>query len=304
MNQTDADDAKDCVVIRRRSDFPGVEIRTVERSAATWNAYSAEYELFIPHTWRGRVWHRRRCEMLEPGLVLCAHPGDVYRATNGHVTGLCSTLAIDANLLGAFVEERSISRVALSLRPVARMSVRFKEHLFEIHEALAPDKGPSEIKAALEALVATLVDEILDRRTAHRIGRTVVLSEQTAPRGRASPSGGEVEPLDLTMPSLPPGTSRYQVLRAFKRDHGLPPHAYRLHMRVGLAQRLLRAGDKPAQVALACGFVDQSHLTRSFKRIVGLTPSRYQRVGLSPPPARPLPPISSESDGAGFPSLT
>ena len=280
MNQTDADadDAKDCVVIRRRSDFPGVEIRTVERSAATWNAYSAEYELFIPHTWRGMVWHRRRCEMLEPGLVLCAHPGDVYRATNGHVTGLCSTLAIDANVLGAFVEERSISRVALSLRPVARMSVRLKEHLFEIHEALAPDKGPSEIKAALEALVATLVDEILDRRTAHRS--------------------------DLAMPSLPSGTSRYQVLRAFKRDHGLPPHAYRLHMRVGLAQRLLRAGDEPAQVALACGFVDQSHLTRYFKRIVGLTPSRYQRVGLSPPPARPLPPISSESDGAGFPSLT
>jgi len=75
------------------------------------------------------------------------------------------------------------------------------------------------------------------------------------------------------------GLSRFQALRAFKRHYGMPPHAYQLRVRVGLAQRSLRAGGQPAQVAAEYGFVDQSHLTRHFKRLVGVTPAQYQRVG-------------------------
>ena len=47
----------------------------------------------------------------------------------------------------------------------------------------------------------------------------------------------------------------------------------------GLAQRSRRAGGPPAQVAAEHGFVDQSHVTRHFKRRVGVTPAQDQRVG-------------------------
>jgi AraC-like DNA-binding protein len=71
--------------------------------------------------------------------------------------------------------------------------------------------------------------------------------------------------------------SRYQLLRAFTRAFGLPPHAYLLQRRVALARRLLKTGVPPAEVAVAAGFSDQSHLTRCFARQYALTPGRYSR---------------------------
>lgn len=69
--------------------------------------------------------------------------------------------------------------------------------------------------------------------------------------------------------------SPYHLLRIFKATFGLPPHAYLTQLRVYRAKRLLLAGLPIAAVALQVGFTDQSHLTRHFKRIVGVPPGQY-----------------------------
>ena len=71
------------------------------------------------------------------------------------------------------------------------------------------------------------------------------------------------------------GLSRFQVLRALRRAFGLPPHAYLLQRRLALARRLLRSPVSLAEVAVAAGFPDQSHLTRCFTRQFGVPPARY-----------------------------
>ena len=85
--------------------------------------------------------------------------------------------------------------------------------------------------------------------------------------------------IDLATLAHEVGLSRFAALRAFKRQFGLPPHAYRLQMRLGLARKSLRRGLKPAEVAAEYGFVDQSHLTRHFRRLFGITPAEYARIG-------------------------
>jgi AraC-like DNA-binding protein len=72
------------------------------------------------------------------------------------------------------------------------------------------------------------------------------------------------------------GLSPYHFIRVFSGGVGLTPHAYLIQVRVRRAQRLLLSGETPAQAALSTGFFDQSHLTRHFKRIVGVTPGRYR----------------------------
>ena len=73
------------------------------------------------------------------------------------------------------------------------------------------------------------------------------------------------------------GLSRYHFLRAFRRETGVTPHAYLTGRRIAAAKALL-AGDQPlSEVALACGFYDQSHFSRSFKGCTGLTPGQYRR---------------------------
>jgi AraC-like DNA-binding protein len=71
------------------------------------------------------------------------------------------------------------------------------------------------------------------------------------------------------------GLSRFELVRCFRADTGLTPHAYQLNLRIARARELLARGLAPAAVAAECGFADQPHLTRVFKRAVGVTPGRY-----------------------------
>ena len=64
----------------------------------------------------------------------------------------------------------------------------------------------------------------------------------------------------------------------FKRSTGLPPHQYVIRERTEKAKALLFKTDLPISVvARDCGFSDQAHLTRHFKRAVGTTPARFRR---------------------------
>ncbi|WP_346012214.1 helix-turn-helix domain-containing protein [Streptomyces sp. SID3343] len=69
------------------------------------------------------------------------------------------------------------------------------------------------------------------------------------------------------------------LVRAFSGAFGIAPHQYVMSRRVDLARRLLLDGQPASHVATAAGFYDQSHLTRHFKRFVGITPGRYARTG-------------------------
>ncbi len=66
------------------------------------------------------------------------------------------------------------------------------------------------------------------------------------------------------------------LVRAFSTAYGIPPHQYLTSRRVGQARRLLLEGRPPSDVAAAAGFYDQAHLTRHFRRLVGVTPGRYR----------------------------
>jgi len=90
--------------------------------------------------------------------------------------------------------------------------------------------------------------------------------------------------VDLTMADLASacGLSVSHFARAFRRSTGQPPHKYLLAQRVARARALMSSPDLPlADVALACGFADQSHFTRVFKTIVGASPGVWRRARLS-----------------------
>lgn len=65
------------------------------------------------------------------------------------------------------------------------------------------------------------------------------------------------------------------MLRLFTKTTGLPPHAYLTHVRIRQAKRLMAHGCPIADAAYQTGFTDQSHLTKRFKRVFGITPGQY-----------------------------
>ncbi len=85
------------------------------------------------------------------------------------------------------------------------------------------------------------------------------------------------QPLTLDDLARATGLSAFQIGQRLKRHFGLTPKQYILRSRVEKARHLLSATRQPlSEVALACGFSDQSSLTRQFKQSAGLTPKAYR----------------------------
>jgi len=72
------------------------------------------------------------------------------------------------------------------------------------------------------------------------------------------------------------GISQFYFCHLFKQSMGISPYQYLLHQRIERAKPLLLQ-TKPniADIALAVGFSNQSHFTRQFKQVVGITPKRF-----------------------------
>ena len=66
------------------------------------------------------------------------------------------------------------------------------------------------------------------------------------------------------------------LIRTFKREYAITPHAYIVNCRIEFSRTQLRKGLPIAAVACEAGFADQAHLQRTFKRIVAATPAQYR----------------------------
>ena len=84
----------------------------------------------------------------------------------------------------------------------------------------------------------------------------------------------------------------FALIRAFRRELGITPHACIVRLRLAVALRLLEAGESVSAAAAEAGFSDQAHLTRHFKRAHGSPPRRYLAAQA----------VSRPDAGAGRPS--
>ena len=74
------------------------------------------------------------------------------------------------------------------------------------------------------------------------------------------------------------GLSEFHLHRAFRLSRGIAPHAWVTRRRIAWAKAQLSTRAPIAEIAAASGFSNQSHLTRAFRKEVGLTPARYRQL--------------------------
>ncbi len=73
------------------------------------------------------------------------------------------------------------------------------------------------------------------------------------------------------------GFSPYHFIRTFQKTVGMTPYAYASQLRVTRAQKMLLKGETPTMAAALSGFSDQSHMTRAFKKVYGVTPAKFYK---------------------------
>lgn len=91
--------------------------------------------------------------------------------------------------------------------------------------------------------------------------------------------GSFASPLTLGDVAAVVGVHPVTLARAFRRSYGCTMGTYVRRLRVEHAAAALRESDRPlSEIALACGFADQSHFSNLFRRHTGVSPSRYREM--------------------------
>jgi AraC-like DNA-binding protein len=163
---------------------------------------------------------------------------------------------------GDCVEDATARHLLLSLRPAlqspAEASALFVDH----------------VAAALCSHVAEIYGGIQKLRKLPR-GGLASWQEKRAKELLESDLSGA---FPLSRLALECGLSVRHFTRAFRQSVGMPPHRYLLKRRIERARDLLRNPSLSLlEVALACGFADQSHFTRLFRASMQMSPGAWRR---------------------------
>jgi AraC-like DNA-binding protein len=263
----------------RFHDFPLAGVDAM--SAATDRAFPRHtHDLFgvgVVDAGGHTSWSGRGQVEAGPGTMITVNPGEVHDGSAiGGRPRAWRILYVEPALMAAAcadVRDGASSTFTFAAPAFADDRVRAALNAAFAYAAAPTSSDTMACEAALLALVARL--------QAHAASAPSVRRERTAcvRRARARIDDDPAAPVTLAELAGEAGLSRYQLLRAFARELGLPPHAYVVQRRLALARRLLRARVPLAEVAVRAGFYDQSHLTRCFVRHVGVTPRRYAGAG-------------------------
>ena len=132
-----------------------------------------------------------------------------------------------------------------------------------------------QIASAICVHVAHRYGDLAPPNTAERRGLSAAQTE----RAKEFLSGNFAEDIRLADVAQACSLSRSHFIRAFRLATGLTPHKWLQQYRIEQAQELLRDTQAAiAEIALACGFADQSHLTRLFTLQVGVSPGAWRKA--------------------------
>jgi AraC-like DNA-binding protein len=149
-----------------------------------------------------------------------------------------------------------------------------RDSILSLHRALAQGADALECESRFTWTLAQLIKHYADLRPGEqRIGR----EQKAVQRARRYLEDRFAEGVSLTELARHVSLSRYYLLRTFRAEVGMPPHAYLESVRIRHAQRLIESGKPLVEVAAEVGYSSQSHLTGRFKQIIGVTPGQYAR---------------------------
>jgi AraC-like DNA-binding protein len=205
-----------------------------------------------------------------PGDVIDTNPGEVHDGRPlGGPSRRWRIIAIDPALM-----MRAAGRDGATLeivRPVIRdreLAESLRRVFTAVDEWSSPRPSPLVELAFEEALVESCT-LLLGRHGSTPASLASGAADMRIVRDMLA--AGPVRPPSLAQMAEGAGMSRFQVLRRFTRQFGLPPHRWLMSRRAERARALILLGTPLGAAAADAGFADQSHMTRVFRRLYGYT---------------------------------
>ncbi len=240
----------------------------------------AIYLTEVPHH---ELWSRGRPALAQGYAANSMRIVNLVEEYSAYISYSHETLGfyVPRNVLTEFTDEADLRRISqFACRPGVVDAV-----MVHLGSALLPAfQRPSETSALfIDQVTCAMLTHLITAYPGDRLprpfakGRMSKLQLLRAKEFLAAHAGDDISLLDAARAC---GLSRGHFAKAFRVSTGLTPHQWLQRHRVDKAKALLRNPRTPiADIAVACGFADQSHLTRVFSRLVGDTPAVWRRRG-------------------------
>jgi AraC-like DNA-binding protein len=282
----------------RSPHLSGFDLLEARASSASWQIYNVQHGIAIPGTWAARVNHNGRQIDLSAGRVHLVRPGEFHSTTGAARVGDLSALIISDEALQQYAGDYLTRPTAFNWKQAhLPCSAKLANAYRQVVEALHSAPTAMQAQSTMVELFSVVMSELVaDSHAPEGSGNDSQRAARMRELMHDSPEG-----LTVSLSELADAVhlTRFQALRAFKQKYGVPPHAYQLAVRVGMALPLLAGGQSITEVAHGLGFADQSHFARHFKRVLWLTPGHYARGARRTPLVR-RPTCVTRSDGTVF----
>ena len=264
------DDPREKLAFFRSPALPGVEILSAVDSGEPWHVYHEQYAFCAVHHAATTIRYRGAMERIDDRSVSFFEPGESHHNGKVHKRSDFKVLFIQPGVFARAAEEAGSAKAP--------------------HFDLLPRNAPANMMDTVYAFCASVErgEATLEQETrlvsclnrfmacAHRPVHPSPRPERPGVmRARRYLVERFNESVTLAELATVAGLSKFHLVRQFAAQTGLSPHAFQVHVRVERARMLLRQGFSAVETAMLVGFADQSHLTRHFKRVWGITPGAY-----------------------------
>ena len=207
------------------------------------------------------------------GSVVVIHPGEVHTGYAGTPAGWTYRMLYpNVTLVQRAVSELVGSDELLPYFPNPVIHDRqLAAQLQKLHVVIENSTSPLDRESRFVWTLAQMLTKYATRRPYAPIGQEHHVVQHIQDYLKAN----YINSISLQQLARIANLKPLRLLRVFRNEVGLPPHTYLVQVRVARAKTLLSMKLPIAQVAADTGFTDQSHLTRHFKRLVGVTPRKY-----------------------------
>jgi AraC-like DNA-binding protein len=276
MKQMELNEKHELIEVWRPHDLDQLELRRgfgVGRPVP--RHWHEEYQFCLIQAGESELNYRGRNLPTPPTSLFMVHPGEIHSNRVYDDRAGCSyrTLFVDAELMRRAAAQIQGKGSGLPFFPTA---VVFDEDVLrqylDLHVALERPSSSLERQILLLNLLTKLISRFSE--TGAR-ARSFGLEHQHVMRARDYLIEHYAENVSLEKLARIANLSPFHFNRVFSDQLGMPPHAFQTQLRVARAKALLRQGRAISLVASETGFADQSHLTRHFKRLVGVTPGQF-----------------------------
>lgn len=257
---------------RRPAALTDVEALHAANSPRLWRVYLETYAFVSRQDGENEFRYRGKERSDGPDAVESLEPGEVMANLRILAPQTVQVLFVDA---AAFAAAAELGRPAAPhFRDVQSADPLSFAALGRLHRCVA-EGGPP---LAQQSLFAAALRRVLERH-AERPARSAARPARPAvERAREYLHARVADDVSLDELAAAARASKWHLVRQFRDELGLPPHAYLTRPRVARAKVLLARGEPIARVAGETGFAAQSHLHRHFLRAYGATPGGYARA--------------------------